>query len=75
MTTIAHVLALPNYSLSFVVETDASGSSIRVVLMQNNHPITFISKGLAPRHAALSMYESELLALVFAVTWSYDILS
>lgn len=75
--TTAPVLALPNHSLPFVVETDASGSGIGVVLiMQNNHPIAFISKGLAPRHAALSVYERELLALVFAVTkWSHYLLS
>nr|XP_009783641.1 PREDICTED: uncharacterized protein LOC104232199 [Nicotiana sylvestris] len=64
--TSAPVLALPNYSLPFIVKTDASGASIGVVLMQSDHPIAFISKGLAPRHVALSVYERELLALAFA---------
>ncbi|XP_075103527.1 uncharacterized protein LOC142178098 [Nicotiana tabacum] len=74
--TTASVLAFPDYSLPFVVETDASGTGIGAFLMQNNHCIAFISKGLSPRHDALSVYERELLALVFAVTkWSHCLLS
>ncbi|XP_019240554.1 PREDICTED: uncharacterized protein LOC109220546 [Nicotiana attenuata] len=73
--TSAPVLALPNYAIPFVVETDACGTGIGAVLMQHDHPIAFISKGLAPRHMALSVYEKELLALVFAVTkWSHYLL-
>lgn len=54
------------------METDASGTCIGAVLMQADHPIAFISKGLAPRHMDLSIYERELLALIFAVTnWSH----
>lgn len=68
----APVLDLPNYAIPFVVETDVSGLGIGAVLMQSGHPIAFISKGLAPKHIALFVYERELLALVFAVTkWSY----
>ncbi|XP_015084212.1 uncharacterized protein LOC107027599 [Solanum pennellii] len=62
-------LAMPDFSLPFVVETDASGIGIGVVLMR--HPIAYISKSLAPRHQALSVYDRDLLALIFAVTkWS-----
>ncbi|KAL8143389.1 hypothetical protein V2J09_016421 [Rumex salicifolius] len=39
--------------------------------MQNNHPISYISRALGPRHQALSVYEKELLAVVHAVqAWS-----
>jgi len=37
--THAFVLVLPNFSQSFVLETDASSIGIGVVLTQNNHPI------------------------------------
>ncbi|XP_075096365.1 uncharacterized protein LOC142174465 [Nicotiana tabacum] len=73
--TSAPVLALPDYGIPFVVETNTSGTSIGAFLMHNDHPIAFISTGLAPRHIILSIYERELLALVFAVTkWSYYLL-
>lgn len=42
----AHVPALPNYSISFVVETYASDIGILVILMQHDHPISFIGKVL-----------------------------
>ncbi|XP_075076470.1 uncharacterized protein LOC142163116 [Nicotiana tabacum] len=70
--TTAPVLALPNYFAPFVMETYTSGIGIGAALMQEGHLVAFISKGLAPRHAAFSVYERELLALVFATRkWSY----
>lgn len=67
----APVLALPNFSKTFVVETDASNTGIRTVLMQDNHPVCYISRALGPRHQGLSVYEKELLAVVHSVqTWN-----
>lgn len=66
--TSTPVLALPNSLLIFIVETDACDYGIRAVLMQDGHPIAYLSKGLSGRHQALSVYDKELLALVMAVT-------
>ena len=37
------------------------------MLMQEGHPLAYISKALSLRHQGLSVYEKELLAIVFAV--------
>ena len=69
------ILKLPDYSKTFVVETDACGDGVGVVLMQDRHPIAFISKALAPKHHGLLVYEKELLALVYAVDkWRHYLL-
>ncbi|GJT68047.1 putative mitochondrial protein [Tanacetum coccineum] len=63
----APVLQMPDFYYVFVVETDASGLSIGVVLQQNGHPIAFISKTLSPKHQSLSTYEKEFLAVIQAL--------
>jgi len=65
--TTALVLALRNFELPFEIETDASSYGIGAVLQQNRHLIAFISKKLGPKLAQLSVYDKELLTIVFAV--------
>lgn len=66
MSTIP-VLALPDFTKEFVVETDACLKGIGVVLMQDNHPLAYISKALSQQHLNLSVYEKEMLAIVKAI--------
>jgi hypothetical protein len=61
------VLQLPNFDKPFVVETDACDSGIGAVLMQEGHPLAFLSKPLGVVHKHLSIYEKEFLALLMAV--------
>ena len=61
------VLALPDFSKQFIVETDASDVGLGAVLMQDNQPIAYLSKALAQHHKHLSIYEKEFLALIMAV--------
>lgn len=65
--TSAPVLILPDFSILFVVETDACSVGIRGCVDGEGQPTTYSSKGLSPQQQTLSVYDKELLALVVAV--------
>ena len=60
--TQAHVLAMPNFSLSFELETNASKYAIGGVLMQQGHSIAIFSKKMSPQMYATFTYVRELFA-------------
>lgn len=65
--TSPSVLALPEFTKSFVIECDTSSSSIGAVLMQEGKPLAYFSKALKGRMLSMSTFEREILALVSAI--------
>jgi hypothetical protein len=63
----APVLALPDFTTTFLVETDASALGVGAVLVQKGHPLAFLSKALGPKSRGLSTYEKEYLAVILVV--------
>ncbi|GJX73774.1 suppressor of mec-8 and unc-52 protein homolog 1 [Tanacetum coccineum] len=63
----ALVLALPNFQEEFIIETDASGYGIGVVLQQKGHAIAFLSKTLASRTDHFRLKQGKLLSILTAL--------
>lgn len=61
------VLALPDLTVPVItVEADACDTGVGAVLMQNSHPIAYMSKALGILNSKLSIYEKEFLAVIMA---------
>ena len=61
------MLAIPDFSKQFVLETDASDVGFGAMLIQDNHLVAYLSKPVSKQNQALSTYEKECLAIILAV--------
>ena len=65
--THAPVLVLPRPGIPYDVYTDASGTGLGCVLMQEGQVIAYASRQLRPHEANYSSHDLELAAVVFAL--------
>lgn len=63
----APVLGLLDFSLPFIVETNAFGVGMSLILSQQNHPIAFYSKPFCSKLVHSSTYVRELASITIAV--------
>lgn len=74
MTSIP-VLAVPDCTKPFIVETDASSKGLGAVLLQDGRLVAYLGQSLSVRAQQRSVYERELMAIVMAVQkWRHYLL-
>ena len=64
---LALVLATLDFTKTFIVECDASGNGISVVLMQEGRLISFEIHPVKGKYLQKAIYEKEMLAILHAL--------
>ena len=75
LLTSTPILEALDFSKTFVLECDALGMRLGVILMQDNHPSAFESQILKLKDKTRSTYDKEMLAIMHAfVKWKQYLL-
>ena len=64
---LAPVLGTLDFTKTFIMECDASGNGIVVVLIQEGRPISFKSHPIKGKYLQKPIYEKEMLAILHAL--------
>ena len=67
MCTTLLLLVEVDFINTFVLECDASGRNLKVVLMQNDHLLAFTSKQLCGINLVKSTYDEEIMSIFHAL--------
>jgi hypothetical protein len=63
----SHVLTTTDFTKTYIMECDASGNGISVVLMQEGRPLAFESQPLKGKDLHKPIYEKEMMAILHAL--------
>jgi hypothetical protein len=59
----AHVLVTPDFTETFIMECDALGNGIGVILMEEGMPLYFESRPLKGKELQNHIYEKEMMSI------------
>lgn len=73
--TSAPILALPDFTKEFEVQTDASEYALGGVLLQDNHPVAYESRKLKPAERNYPAHDKEMVAVIHCLrVWRHYLL-
>lgn len=61
------MISLPNFTNTFILECNALGKGIEIVLMQEGQPLDFTNKQLCDKHLVKSTFEKEMMDILHVV--------
>jgi len=67
VVTSTSVLRFFDTNIPAIIQTNASSTGLGTVLLQNNQPVSYVSRALTDVETRYAQMEKELIAIVFTV--------